>query len=75
VLVRSRPLSEENFMFGFQSDERPDTISRKKTCRQDALWRLLIHFDLSAIANEARSGIPEAQATSDVHASVQGKPF
>jgi len=72
-------------MFGFQGGERPDAVARKKGYRQEARerWGFLTHFDLSTIKNEAqlsamvqgRSGISEAQATSDVHAWTQGKQF
>jgi hypothetical protein len=65
-------------MFGFQGGERPDTVARKKGYRQDAQqkWGLLTTVDLSTIKAsmvQARSGISEAQAKSDVQTWMQGK--
>jgi uncharacterized protein YjbJ (UPF0337 family) len=72
-------------MFGFQGGERPDTVARKVGYRQDAKerWGFLTHYDLSTIKNEdqlssmvkERSGIPEAQAKSDVRDWMQRKQF
>jgi hypothetical protein len=72
-------------MFGFQGGESADTVARKKGYLQDAQqrWGFMTHFDLSSIKNEVqlssmvkdRTGIPEAQAKSDVQAWMQGKQF
>ena len=72
-------------MFGFKGGERPDTVARKTGYRHNALrrWTSLTPSDLSTIRNEAqlssmvreRSGIPEAQAKSEVHAWAQDKRF
>jgi hypothetical protein len=72
-------------MFGFQGGESVETVARKKDYLQDAQqrWGFMTHFDLSTIKNEVqltsmvkdRTGIPEAQAKSDVQAWMQGKQF
>jgi len=72
-------------MFGFQGGESAETVARKKGYMQSAQqrWSFLTTFDLSTIKTEAqlssmvkeRSGIPEAQAKSDVQAWVEGKQF
>jgi hypothetical protein len=72
-------------MFGFQGGESVETVARKKGYLQDAQqrWGFMTHFDLSSIKNEVqlssmvkdRTGIPEAQAKSDVQAWMQGKQF
>jgi hypothetical protein len=72
-------------MFGFQGGESVETVARKKGYLQDAQqrWGFMAHFDLSTIKNEVqltsmvkdRTGIPEAQAKSDVQAWMQGKQF
>jgi hypothetical protein len=72
-------------MFGFQGGESVETVARKKGYLRDAQqrWGFMTHFDLSTIKNEVqlssmvkdRTGIPEAQAKSDVQAWMQGKQF
>jgi hypothetical protein len=72
-------------MLGFQGGESAETVARKKGYMQSAQqrWSFLTTFDLSTIKTEAqlssmvkeRSGIPEAQAKSDVQAWVEGKQF
>ncbi len=72
-------------MFGFQGGESAETVLRKKGYRKDAQqrWTFLTHYDLSTIKNEAqlrsmvkgRSGITEAQVTTDVQAWMEGKQF
>ena len=72
-------------MFGFRGGESAETVARKKGYMRDAQqrWGFMTHFDLSTIKNEVqlsamvkdRSGIPEAQARSDVQAWMQGKQF
>jgi hypothetical protein len=68
-----------------QGGEAADTISRKKGYMQDAQqrWRFLTNFDLSTIKHDVqlssmvkdRSGIPEAQAKSDIRSWMRGKQF
>jgi hypothetical protein len=72
-------------MFGFQGGEGAETVARKRGYMSDAQqrWGFLTNFDVSTIKNEGqlssmvkdRSGIPEAQAKSDVRAWMEGKQF
>jgi hypothetical protein len=72
-------------MFGFRGGESVETVARKKGYRKDAQdrWGFLTYFDLSTIKNDLqlsamvkdRTGIPDAQAQSDVRAWMQGKQF
>jgi hypothetical protein len=72
-------------MFGFQGGESADTVARKKGYMQEAQqrWGFLTNFDLSTIKHDVqlssmvkdRSGIPEAQAKSDIRSWMRGKQF
>jgi hypothetical protein len=72
-------------MFGFRGGESAETVARKKGYMKEAQtrWVFLTNFDLSTIKSEAqlasmvkdRTGLPKAEAASDVHDWVQGKQF
>ena len=72
-------------MFGFRGGESPETVARKKGYMKDAQarWGFMTYFDLSTIKNDVqlssmvkdRTGIPAAQAKSDVEDWMQGKQF
>lgn len=72
-------------MFGFKGSESAITVARKREYMRDAqeAWGFLTIYDLSTVTTaaelvsmiQARSGIPEAQATQQVQAWMQEKHF